>query len=44
LSKLAEYLAAAGIAAVSRKSIRQILRDGGVSRQSARRDGLMRGR
>ncbi|HTT52504.1 MAG TPA: helix-turn-helix domain-containing protein [Streptosporangiaceae bacterium] len=31
LAKLAEYLAAAGIAAVSRESIRQILRAGGVS-------------
>jgi hypothetical protein len=30
LAKLAEYLAAAGIAAISRESIRQILRDAGI--------------
>ncbi len=33
---LAQYLAAAGIAVVSRESIRQILRDGGVSWQATK--------
>lgn len=36
LAKLAEYLDTAGIAAVSRESIRQILRDGGVSWQATK--------
>jgi transposase len=36
LAKLTEYLAAAGIAAVSRESIRQILRAGGVSWQATK--------
>jgi transposase len=36
LTKLAEYLAAAGIAAVSRESIRQILRAGGISWQATK--------
>jgi transposase len=36
LAKLAEYLAAARIAVVSRESIRQILRDGGVSWQATK--------
>jgi transposase len=36
LAKLAEYLAAAGIAAISRESIRQILRAGGVRWQATK--------
>ena len=36
LAKLAEYLAAAGIARISRESVRQILRDGGVSWQATK--------